>query len=399
MTFPPFYTAAGEPGAPYELYVIVAGLVCTALGWLLHGWYSKQRRSSPSPEPVQEALPESAAAVTGQGSDEAALSGERGKIAAQLASMETALAGAEAARHDALRELETLRPKAASHDEAHERARQLESSHRKALEDMIAAESALKAARLSEGEAHARATAAEGKAGVDPQEVAALDRQLTETRSLEAAAREAAARALEECEAATELNTRLHRELGEARTAAEEARAAAAEAESRSAQLVRDLDEARSRIAAFESTPEVPLRTEVLTNELQSELERTRQETATAREELAAATAEVQKLKSELSGVAGSEESHTAQLARDIEEARRRIAELESHSSVPVHAETTNSSGDELAEARRATEAAREELRAASEELRKLKSELSARKPRPILTSPRPDGGAPAGQP
>jgi DNA repair exonuclease SbcCD ATPase subunit len=350
MIFPPFSIASGESGTSSALYVILAGIVCTGLGWWLRGWHVKQSRNS-SPATTASAPLE---ADTHESEEE--LQRERGELAAKLATMDTALANAESARNDALRELETLRPRAASHDQAHERARQLEGEYQKALEDLITAESTLKAARLAGEEAHARAKAVEenaaratAPAGIDPEQMAALERQLSEARQQEAAAsseasglrarleevqsrvltepdrealaaaREAASRALEESQAAVELNTRLHRELTEARTVAEEARATAASQEERAAELIRDLDEARSRIAALEISPPA-----------------------------------------------------------------ERVAEP-----------AVNISTDELAEARREAESVRAELKAANETIRKLKSELSAPKPRPILTSPRPEGGAP----
>jgi hypothetical protein len=319
-------------------------------------------------------------------------------FAAQMAAMESAIADAESARSEALREMEVLRSKAGSHEEALERARQLESGHRKAMEDLAAAESALQAARLAQEEAGT------GSAGL----LEEAERQLSEVRSLESAAREAATKALEEGQAATELTTRLHGELKEARAAAEEARAAVASEKERSEQLVRELDEARGRILAMESSPSVPqpaadapqenpvetvsreawekaLEEGRHVNELNASLRRELEEVSAARQEASAAVA--------------SEQTRATQLAVDLEEAHARIASLEAAGPIPPEAPDAGIPQAQLDEARRAAEAVREELKAAQEEIRRLKAELSSPKPRPILTSQRPEGGAPARQP
>jgi hypothetical protein len=189
-----------------------------------------------------------------------------------------------------------------------ERARQSEAEHRKALEDLIAAESSLKAARLAEAEAHARTRAAEESAarpvpaGADPEQLAALERQLAEVRALEATSREAAAIALADSKAAVELKSRLNQELVAAQTATQEARVSAASAESRAALLNRDLLEARNRIAALEAVPAVaPVAAEPPPADSQEELIEARHAAETARAELKAAREEIRKLRSELS--------------------------------------------------------------------------------------------------
>jgi hypothetical protein len=387
MIAPCLSTAASEPGTSSALYVILAGLVCTALGWILRGWHSRQTPAAPEKTESAESA--------GEGTPPE----EKGAYAEKLASVEAALAVAETARKEALRELETLRPKAASHDEAHERARQLESGHRKALEDLIAAESALKSMRAAGAELDARARTADAKAGTGLEQRTALEKQLNEIRTLETAAREAASKALEESQAATELNTRLHRELEEARAAAEEARAATAAEQSRAEQLVKDLDAARGRVAAIESAPSVPRPVSADTGAVEDggvsdngrealsrALEESREASelnACLRRELEEARAALQ----EANAAAASEQTRAAQLTRELEAVRSRP-------EVPA-----GDAQDELHKARREAEAVRAELKAATEEIRKLKSELSAPKPRPILTSPRPDAGAGGGAP
>ncbi len=394
MIAPCLYTAAGEPGTSCALYVILAGLVCTVLGWLLRGWHHRQ---TPAPPEKTE---------TADSAEEGASPEERGVFAEKLASTEAALAAAEAAGKEALRELEALRPKAASHDEAHERARQLENGHRKALEDLIAAESALKSLRAAGAESDARVRAADEKSGVDLEQRTALERQLDEMRALETAAREAAEKALEEGQAATELNARLQRELEDARAAAEEARTAAAGEHSRAEELVRDLDAARARVASIESAPSIPR--PVPADSVTAEdgdaspegaeaLSRATEESRAAselnaclRRELEEARAAVQ----EANAAAASEQTRAAQLAHELEDVRSRSNGIDSSPVLQPEA-----SQEELNEARRDAEAARAELKAAAEEIRKLKSELSAPKPRPIMTSPRPDAGAGGGAP